>query len=140
MMRRRTVLFLTVAAACALLVNIKAATTRTMLSISDLHWLGMYQVAVSGAADTAAGSTQFSPATLAVRYVSGERRFLMPTFRSGDPVTGSSFGDLVEYRAPGGAPYTGSDTAAAPALVEVRRWKNWTLYDTTPSWQDAASG
>jgi hypothetical protein len=82
----------------------------------------------------------YSSGALAVRYVGGQRRFLVPTFMNKDLKTGKIFSDLVEWAEPSAAPYTGTDPNQAPTLVETRRWSNWTLIEGTPAWQEPNAG
>lgn len=118
------------------------AQTRTVITVNDLSWQGLYAVPPSGDATPGGpGTPSYSSGALAVRYVNGERRFLMPTFTQTAPTTGQQWGDLVEYRAPTTAPYMGATPASAPALVETRRWANWTaMFAGTASWWSGASG
>ncbi len=137
--KRVVVLLAAIAAVCTIGRIQAGAGPRSMISIDDLNWKGMYSVPAIGQADAGAGTTQYSSGTLAVRYVGSERRLLVPNFAI-VPATGQNFGDLVEWRVPAQPRYVGSDPAAAPPMVEVRRWKNWTSYGSTPSWQDRATG
>jgi hypothetical protein len=111
---------------------------RSMLTLDDLQWQGMSAFPSVGNADpNGPGGTSYASGALAVRYVNGRRRLLMPTFKSGN--LGETWGDLVEWEEPA-TRSTDSDTSLAPQLVEIRRWKNWTLYQETPVWQDASNG
>ena len=81
---------------------------------------GIHEIAVNGAVLTVAGFVQASGA-LAVRYVNGERRLLVPTFTQADSTTGQQWGDLIEWKVPAVAPYTGTDPASAPVLASNTR-------------------
>lgn len=119
------------------------ADARTLIDpATDMTWLGMARIpAVGTSVPDGPGTTAFTGAPLAIRYVGGERRILTATFAPTSATTGREFGDLVEYALPVGTSlYTGSDTTAATALTETRRWADWTLVQDTPSWQDTASG
>jgi hypothetical protein len=118
-----------------------SAATKTRITIDDLSWQGTYAFPRVGDATPAGpGTTSYASGALAVRYVNGQRRFLMPTFTNLDPASGQTFGDLVEWQEPDAAPSTDADHTKAPQLIEVRRWKNWTLLGSTPSWQEKTSG
>src|SRR5258708_26322075 len=130
-----------ISAVCSLHCLQAAHAARTMLTINDLTWQGMFQFPAGGLADPGGpGTTAYSSGALAVRYVNGRRRFLVPNFTIGDPATGQLWGDLVEYEEPAGNRYTGPDPGPAPGVVETRRWKNWTLFPVTPNWQEPTTG
>jgi len=117
------------------------ATGKTLITAGDLRWIGTYAFPPTGTATSGGpGSTAYASGAIAVRYVNGQRRFLMPTYTDQDPTTGQTFGDLVEWQTPSAAPYTGADPTQAPTMVETRRWKNWTLLPSTPVWQEPATG
>ena len=118
-----------------------SAAEKTLITADDLVWQGTYAFPATGTSTVGGpGTTSYASGALAVRYVDGRRRFLMPTFTNMNPATGQTFGDLVEWEAPAAPPYTGNDPAQAPELIETRRWKNWTLLPTTPAWQESTSG
>jgi parallel beta-helix repeat protein len=127
---------------CSFTVTVTvAAPTRTLIGLTDLLWTGMYRTPDGvGTESGDPGSTAFATGALAVRYVAGQRRFLMATFRQASATTGRDFGDLIEYTVPAAAKYTGATPQSAAEMVEVRRWAaDWTLLDTTPSWWSAGA-
>jgi hypothetical protein len=127
--------------AVATLWSHPSAAGKTLLTIDELQWDGTFAFPRTGDVMAGgAGSTSYASGALAVRYVGAQRRFLMPLFTNMNPTTGQTFGDLVEWQAPLQTPYNGSDPTQAPAMIETRRWKNWTVLPSTPAWQDPASG
>lgn len=114
---------------------------KALITIDDLRWQGTYAFPLIGEPTPGgAGTTTYASGALAVRYVGGQRRILMPTFTQADPATGQTFGDLVEWQEPPQAAYSGADPTQAPKMIEVRRWKNWTILGSTPSWQEKSNG
>lgn len=116
--------------------------SKSLLSLDGITWRGTYAFPDIGTAlPGGPGTTNYASGALAVRYVGGQRRFLMPTFTDVDRSTGQTFGDLVEWQTPATAPpYTGADTPRAAQMIETRRWRNWTLLASTPAWQEPAAG
>src|SRR5258708_33171881 len=74
-----------------------------------------------------------SSGPMAVRYVSGSRRYLMMTGNC-TYTSGRTFGDLVEYRdptsveCPGGLYRATGDPTLACSLMETNRWANITNF------------
>lgn len=89
-----------------------------LLSVNDLTFQGQ----------VGAPNHNYANANLALRYVSGERRFLMYQF---DPGQADGVGDLIEYKVAAPLKNGGSDWTLGnvPALAETRRWKNWSTRD-----------
>jgi hypothetical protein len=139
---RRVALATVMAAAIGLLTTSGGnAATRTLITIQDLHWQGTWGFPpVGSTAAGGPGTMAYASGALAVRYVNGQRRFLVPTFTNMNQTTGQVFGDLVEWAAPSDPLYSGNDPSQAPTLVETRRWKDWTIIATTKAWQDPATG
>jgi len=136
-----TLLLALVAIIGGLSVRQTSGAGKTLITINDLQWQGAYGFPAVGSATAGGpGTTSYASGALAVRYVNGQRRFLMPTFTNADLGTGQLFGDLVEWQAPSDSPYAASNASQAPKLLETRRWKNWTLLASSPAWQEPASG
>lgn len=111
---------------------------RTLIDpAADMRWLGCYRTPDGdGSAAGPSGTSSFGYGALAVRYVAGERRLLLANFSNGYADC-RQFGDLVEYREPAAARYGGPSHHDAPALVEVRRWADWTCYGSNvAAWRD----
>src|SRR5258708_8466420 len=132
-------------------VSAPRAQTRQLLTLNDLDWQGEYGVPASNIAcgdGIPRGGDQagMSSGPMAVRYVSGSRRYLMMTGNC-TYTSGRTFGDLVEYRdptsveCPGGLYRATGDPTLACSLRETKRWANITNFD---SWdlalRDTASG
>jgi hypothetical protein len=111
------------------------ATAPSLLTLSDLQWQGYYRTPDGDSVGGVGGSSSYAPGAITIRYVNGQRRFLIPNFAYGPK--GEFWGDLVEYAAPTSGLYTGSDAIGAASLVPIRRWAapDWTsLYANTPEW------
>lgn len=120
-------LFLIVVASTGVFLNVtigntylpRASASISMLTANDLTFLG--QVNTPG--------TLYVGQNLAMRYVNGERRFLVFEYNNYAGPQGAEWvGDLVEYRVT--APLKNGNQhwtdANVPGWTEVRRWKNWT--------------
>jgi hypothetical protein len=111
---------------------------RALITLDDLVWQGMTKTP-DGDYTPEGGSSSYACGALAIRYVNGERRLLIPNFKYG--AHGEFWGDLVEYREPG-TRYSGPDPTEAPALIETRRWPmpEWTAaYANSPAWANSAN-
>ena len=86
-----------------------------LLTYPDLTWEGQ-----AGAPDM----FLYGNPVLAIRYVGGERRYLLYEFNDSLP---EAVGDLVEYRFASTLKNGAADWNAdnIPTLTEVRRWSNW---------------
>lgn len=105
---------------------------KTLVTAADLTYKGFWRLP-----DT--DGTGYTTASIGVRYVEGDRRFLIADFTNKAP-SGRLWADLVEWRCPSHELAMGGDPSAAPACTEARRWKqDWTVHDATPAWHDAAS-
>jgi hypothetical protein len=111
---------------------------RALITLDDLQWQGMTKTP-DGDYTVEGGSSSYACGALAIRYINGERRLLIPNFKYG--AHGEFWGDLVEYREPG-TRYSGPDPTEAPTLIETRRWPapDWTAaYAQSPAWANEAN-
>jgi hypothetical protein len=95
------------------------------LVASDLTFAGQVQ----------ANHTSYMNPVLAVRYVAGERRFLVFDWQSDNSTTSAypdHVGDLVEYNSTAALTNGSTDWVSSnvPTWTETRRWKRW---DTGPA-------
>lgn len=121
--------------------NVKVITgsSKSLITLADLRWQGMYRWAGAGNAYAAGdGGVDRAYVGVAVRYVGGQRRILLPWYRAAgfDPNGIANYninvGALVEYSLPAASPSTTSRVLDAPAMVPTgRRWSNWYVYDPT---------
>jgi len=122
-------------------VRLGPATTSSspsLIQLSDLQFQGYNAVPSSGPGDSTGGSAAYGGNVLAIRYVGGQRRYLIPHYTQYS--NGRTFGDLVEYQ-DAASLSTSSDPTTAPQLIETRRWHGaaWTIYDSTPSWANGTN-
>jgi len=119
-----------------------------LITAEDLNWQGFWKLPVSAergkpeysGLPNGPGTTNYTPASLAVRYRGNSRHLLIPLFSQGG-TGGKMFGDIVEWQAPTDATlYTGTSPANAPSMRETRRWANWCLTDTDPNMQEPMNG
>ncbi len=115
---------------------------RTLLTADDLAWQGYWKLPTSAESGKqaysttpgAGGHTAYMCGSLAVRYVGGQRRLLIPMFCNQDGTTAQQFEDLVEWGAPADPTlYTGSTATNAQPMREQRRWADWTCIDDNSS-------
>jgi hypothetical protein len=82
--------------------EVREALEKTLLTIDDLVWQGQAKFPSYGAGlESAQGCTAWSGGALAVRYINGERHFLVPMYTNYGLYGGDSqIGALVEWKAP----------------------------------------
>lgn len=102
--------------------------TKSLVTINDLAWQGMYRIPDEGDIGATGGGSTYVRGGVGLRYVGSERRFLQCWYRTASPHLGS----LAEYRIPAASSYyQGSgaqgDWYNATALERVTLWTNWHL-------------
>lgn len=113
--------------------------SRSLLTLNDLTWNGYYRVPSSGPGGSG-GNATYAGYVMAIRYVGGERRYLIPHYTD-SAGNGRIWGDIVEYADPATAKYTGATPSSANALVERRRWAaDWTLFDADADYDVSDAG
>jgi hypothetical protein len=115
--------------------NVRVVTdpsSKRLITPSDLTWLGMAKWVSEGQSFLSAhGGTPYNEHGFAVRYVSGQRRILLPWWRSSgmdSSGVGNHVGQLTEYTIP--ELYTGSSVSSANTMAPTGRvWQNWHIND-----------
>lgn len=98
-------------------VVLAGGVAKSLVTMDDLTFQGQFGAPEAG----------YAPLGLAIRYVGGQRRYLI-CIRNGSDAANEYMGDLVEYRFTGTLQTT-ANINTLPGWSEVRRWKQWINID-----------